>query len=104
MDLVGFLRILVNFLGNKTESKFSTRSQDKKLFKFIKLSKPFKLCRTCAILSSTGSTRSSGADFIAFIEQQANRIGKNFNHSILAPHIDYCLGLVLFSLVTFLPG
>ena len=52
----------------------------------------------------TGSTRSSGADFIAFIEQQAKRIGKNFNHSILAPHIDYCLGLVLFSLVTFLPG
>ena len=37
----------------KTESKFSPRSRAKELFKFIKLSKPFKLCRTCPILSST---------------------------------------------------
>ena len=39
------------FYKNKTESKISPRSRAKELLKFIKLFKPFKLCRTCPIIS-----------------------------------------------------
>ena len=36
---------------NKTESKFSPRSRAKELSKFIKLFKPFNICRISSILS-----------------------------------------------------